>query len=242
MARVTYDSLWLLVIASCMALAIPATALASPPQCVPILERLLPGEFHYCEAVKDWQSHRDKEGVEEATYAALWGEKRAQFDLGVYYFNGAHGVARNAPLGLAWLSLAAERKDAHYVALLASARANATKEEWADAQALLAKMQPQYGDQTAAKRAGKRYQAEMWALRDHIWSVLSTNMMDPWSDRLAMEIDGLGTVQPLIALQALQHEGDTYFQGWAGNVSVGPLVHVVSESHTTTSPPLRTSR
>jgi hypothetical protein len=149
----------------------------------------------------------------------------------VYYFNGSHGIARNAPLGLAWLTLAAERKDAHYVALLASARAQASQEDKADAQAILAKLQPQYGDQTAAKRAGKRYQAEMWSLRDHIWNVLSTNIMDPWSDQVAMEIDGLGTVQPLMALQALQREGDTYFQGWAGDVSVGPLVHVVPQSH-----------
>lgn len=237
MAHHTFGFPCSLIVACLVVMGIPGTARASSTQCVPILERLLPGEYHYCEAVKDWQAHKDREGLAEAKYAALWGEKRAQFDLGVYYFNGSHGIARNAPLGLAWLTLAAERKDPHYVALLTSAKAEASQEDQADAKAILSKMQPLYGDQAAAKRAGKRYQAQMWSLRDHIWNVLSTNIMDPWSDDVAMEIDGLGTVQPLMALQALQHEGDTYFQGWAGDVSVGPLVRVVSQSHEPSSSP-----
>jgi TPR repeat protein len=60
--------------------------------------------------------------------AARWGEKRAQFALGVDYFNGRRGVTADKVQGLAWLTLAAERKDPYYVSILASARAQSTPE------------------------------------------------------------------------------------------------------------------
>lgn len=203
-----------------------SAAEGSAGTCVPILARLLPGEYHYCLAVRDWQQGRDRRGFEEAEYSAEWGEKRAQFDLGVDHFDGRHGVEADHPLGLAWLTLAAERNDRHYVAILASARAEATAQEQVQATALLAKMHERYSDTYAVDRAERHYRTELWSIRDQVWGVLLTNPVDPWSDRIVVQIDGLGAVQPMIALRSLQSVGTTYFQGWGGHVTVEPLVPV----------------
>ena len=99
---------WLVICAVMACQPVAAAAGNSSGTCVPILARLLPGEYHYCVAVRDWQRGRDRSGLEEAEYSAEWGEKRAQFELGVDHFYGRRGVKADHPLGLAWLTLAAE--------------------------------------------------------------------------------------------------------------------------------------
>ena len=193
--------------------------------CVPALEKLLPGEYHYCVAVHDWQRGANQSGFSEAKYAAGWGEKRAQFALGVDYFNGRRGVAADKVQGLAWLTLAAERKDPYYVSILASARAQSTPEERQQADALVARMLPDYGDANVAAYAERRFRAQWWVIRDHVWDALIASHLDPWSNNTAVAIEGLGVVQPIMALRKLRQAGDTYFQGW-GHVSVGALVPV----------------
>lgn len=208
---------------------------ASEP-CVPILEKLLPGEYHYCVAVHDWQRGDNRAGAFEAKYAATWGEKRAQFALGVDYFNGRRGLPVDKVQGLAWLTLAAERKDPYYVSILASARAQSTPEEQHQAAALVAKMLPDYGDAHVADYAERRFRTQWWAIRDHVWDALSVSHLDPWSNRTGVEIEGLGVVQPMMALRKLQDAGNTYFHGW-GQVTVGPLVPVNSEPASASSTP-----
>lgn len=221
---------WLLLCA--VAACHPAAAAVAHPTgtCVPILARLLPGEYHYCVAVRDWQHGRNRLGLEEAEYSAEWGEKRAQFELGVDYFDGRRGVAADRPLGLAWLTLAAERNDPQYLSILASAHAQATPAERQQAAVLMAKMGERYGDAHAQTRAERRYRRELWAIRDQVWDVIRINdplhPIDPWSSSTVVQIDGLGVVQPMAALKQLQSAGDSYFQGWRGHVTVGPLVPV----------------
>jgi hypothetical protein len=215
----------------CMALTCHAAANAADhtsEPCVPILEKLLPGEYHYCVAVHDWQKGDNRGGLFEAKYAATWGEKRAQFALGVDYFNGRRGLAADKVQGLAWLTLAAERKDPYYVSILASARAQSTLEEQQQADALVAKMLPDYGDAHVADYAGRRFRAQWWVIRDHVWDALRVSHMDPWSSHTGVDIEGLGVVQPVMALQKLRDAGQTYFHGW-GQVTVGPLVPVNSK-------------
>ncbi|GLQ99421.1 sel1 repeat family protein [Dyella mobilis] len=213
-----------LILLAAMWVVYPATA-ATPLSgtCVPVLEKLLPGQFHYCVAVHDWQKGDDAAGFSEAKYAARWGEKRAQFALGVDYFNGRRGIAIDKAQGLAWLTLAAERKDPYYAAILASARSQSTPQEQAQAQALVAKMLPSYGDAQVAQYAERRFQAQWWAIRDHVWDAMQGTGLDPWSKDTAVVIDGLGTVQPILALRKLQDAGDGYFQGW-GHVTVGVTI------------------
>lgn len=216
-----------LVVSAALGLVpLAASAKSGTPPCAPIMARLLPGEFHYCAAVRDWEAGRDQGGLDEARYAATWGEKRAQFDLGVYYFNGRHGAPTDHALGLAWLTLAAERKDPHYLATLESARTQATPDEQAKAQALLPRMIDEYGDVHAVDRAETRYRRELWTLRDELWRAVLTAAVDPWSKDTHVQIEGLGVVQPVEALTTLQNIGIDYFHDWGGNVVVGPLIPV----------------
>ena len=212
-------------------------AMDVPPPCAPIMARLLPGEFHYCAAVRDWEGGHDRRGLDEARFAATWGEKRAQFDLGVYYFNGKHGAPADHAQGLAWLTLAAERKDPHYQAVLDAARAQATPEDRAKAQALLPPMIEQYGDVHAVDRAEKRYRQELWAIRDQVWHGLLQSPVDPWSEDVMVQIDGLGVVQPVKALTTLQDVGTAYFKDWGGNVTVLPLIPVDGPGTASRNPP-----
>ncbi|MBE1159052.1 hypothetical protein [Dyella acidiphila] len=192
--------------------------------CTPVLEKLLPGEYHYCVAVHDWQRGNNRSGLSEAKYAATWGEKRAQFALGVDYFNGRRGLTADKVQGLAWLTLAAERKDPYYASILSSARAQSTPAQQQQADALVATMLPDYGDAKVAAYAERRFRAQWWEIRQQVWDTASASHMDPWSINTAFAIDGLGVVQPMIALRKLQDAGTTYFDGWGGHVTVGPLI------------------
>ena len=127
--------------------------------CPPGLERFLPGVYYYCVGARDLADHREARGVEMLKLAAAWGSKPAQFTLGVGYFNGDI-VAQDRAQGLAWLGLAAERRDPGYQAVLRSALARSTAAEQAQANALWRSMRPRYGDAHAATRAERRYRHE----------------------------------------------------------------------------------
>ena len=132
-------------------------------------------------------------------------------------------------LGLAWLTLSAERHDPQYVSFLASARSQSTAQEQQQARVLATKMHERYSDAYAVARAERRYRHEMWAIRDQVSDVIRVNSLhpiDPWSSGNVVQIDGLGAVQPMLALRNLQVAGNTYFQGWGGHVTVEPLVPV----------------
>lgn len=128
------------------------------------LERLLPGNYYMCLAAADMADGKPTESAEMLKTAASWGSKRAQLGLGVLYFNGTD-VPANRPLGLAWLTLAAERKGEPYTAIFASAQSKATPAERLQADALLTEMRPVYGDEVALARAKIRFQREMDPIR-----------------------------------------------------------------------------
>lgn len=138
----------------------------SPPvQCPDTLFRILPGAHDFCVARKDWQRGRYLAGIDMLKRSAAWGIKDAQLFLGVIYFNGDH-VSANRPLGLAWLGLAAERKEARPMQLLKSAYGKATPAERQQAQRLMNAMWSTYGDQQAAVRADRHYQRALHVLTE----------------------------------------------------------------------------
>jgi hypothetical protein len=131
------------------------------------LERFLPGVYYYCVGARDLAGHREARGVGMLKLAAAWGSKPAQFTLGVGYFNG-DVVAQDRAQGLAWLGLAAERRDPGYQAVLRSAWQHSTAAEQARANALWKAMLPTYGDASAVRRAERRYQHERDQLLDGV--------------------------------------------------------------------------
>lgn len=145
-------------LASTSASAETALAALAKSDCPSGLEHHLPGVYYYCVGRKALAGGNDGKARSMFEIAAAWGSKQAQFMLGLGYFRG-DAWARNRPLGLAWLDLAAERQTPLFVAILRSARSHASAAEQAEAARLLQTMKPRYADAHAAHRAFRRYQA-----------------------------------------------------------------------------------
>lgn len=118
----------------------------------------LPGRANYCLGLRDWRDGHYSSGLELIKLAAGWGNKSAQYTLGLIYYGGHH-VATNPVRGMAWLKLANERaNDAQVKLATRSAWKLATPAQRAGANALYDKMLATYGDHVAAARAWQHLQ------------------------------------------------------------------------------------
>ncbi len=174
--------------------------------------------------------------------AASWAYKPAQYDLGVMYFNG-EGVPIDRPLGTAWMILAAERDNPHYVRMrdemvtvLTDAQFSRTDELWRE-------MRKTYGDKVALRRAKAQ-----WAL---VKSQMTGSRVggDPGELRVglgygagsympyaSLQFVGLGALTPAgstsgaIAYRQFQQSDDPYspifLKYRKGSATVGPLQEV----------------
>ncbi|WP_430391444.1 hypothetical protein [Dyella sp. 20L07] len=200
--------------------------------CARGVERFLPGSYYYCVARRELAKGNQAKSMASLEQAARWGSKPAQFLLGVGYYKGD-----NAPLdrarGLAWMALAAERKDVVYMAVLKSALAQSSDEEkvWADQ--LYRDMLGTYGDDVAAKRAERRYQRERDALtRNEAYGAeICIEGLNAAHMEAAKESGGNNNFCPSRQpVWQVAQQVDVYaaelFQGWAGHVTVGDLQKV----------------
>ena len=122
--------------------------------------RFTPGLYYFHKGCDDY-SRGDHVGAMHAwQVAAGWAMKDAQYDLGIAYFRG-RGVAIDRPRGLAWLALAAERKDEAFVTSLAAAWDEASEAEHADANAIWRELRKHYADAVALPKAEGRYRQEV---------------------------------------------------------------------------------
>lgn len=190
--------------------------------CPSSLERILPGRYYMCEAQRDFWLGRQDQSMEMMRDAAAWGNKRAQYALGIMYFNGQHAPV-NRPLGLAWLALAAERHDPDIEPAFISAFGHVTPDELAQANALWLQMRPKYADNVAAKRAKTRYEREMRPLADvmafggevYLSGLSFGELGRTPSTPMTSSAFGVG--------RGLQAMAADYFYGWHENVTVGEM-------------------
>ncbi|MEO6965802.1 MAG: hypothetical protein ABI076_07885, partial [Acidobacteriaceae bacterium] len=97
-----------------------------------------------------------RRGLELLELSAGWGNKQAQYTLGMIYFNGDQ-VAQDRARGIAWLMLANERhNDSQTDLVIRSAIQLATPEQIKTAQRLFQDMRKKYGDSVAGARAWRR--------------------------------------------------------------------------------------
>jgi hypothetical protein len=125
--------------------------------CPRAYENILPGDFYACEARAAYGRGKDDKTVEWLQEAAYWANKDAQHALGLMYINGDVDVDENVPLGVAWLALAAERKNPQYQLDYAAMRARITPQEDQQAARLFQQLRRKYGDNVAEKRAIRRF-------------------------------------------------------------------------------------
>lgn len=91
--------------------------------------------------------------------AAWWGDKLAQHNLGVIYYQG-DGVDRDPARAWAWFALAAERGYPEFEKVWKAVWHELDEDEQERAQAILAELEPRYSDRVAVDRTARRMERE----------------------------------------------------------------------------------
>jgi hypothetical protein len=198
--------------------------------CATGLERLLPGQYYFCAAVRDYGQGHDSRAVERLRDAAYWASKPAQYVLGLMYFNG-DGRPANRPLGIAWLALAAERHDPLFESAFSRAYLGSSAEERAQADVYWRDLRNQYADPVAGRRAHRRYLAEIRMIEAASavgGSVFIDHLSPPNGDAAGQfgaggEPNRVGGGSSFSMNKLLSHAGDDFFRGMAGTVTVGEV-------------------
>src|SRR4051812_39067026 len=112
------------------------------------IARYLPGVSFFQKGLEAYRKGQSAAAIDAWQSSAGWAMKDAQYNLGLAYFKGT-GVAADRPRGLAWLALAAERKNPTMQASLAAAWDGATDAEHQQANAIWRDLKKQYGDDVA---------------------------------------------------------------------------------------------
>lgn len=107
--------------------------------------RFLPGSYSYRKGCEMFKRGDGKGAIEQWTVAASWAVKEAQYNLGIAYYKG-QGTAANRPLGVAWLAVAAERRNPEFSESLAAAWMESSADEQRRANELYADLLQRYGD------------------------------------------------------------------------------------------------
>ena len=124
------------------------------------ISRYLPGVANFQKGLDLYKKGQASAAIDAWQTAASWAMKDAQYNLGLAYFKG-NGVAADRPRGLAWLALAAERKNPRLQASLATAWDSASDAEHQQANAIWRDLRKEYGDDVALPKAKKRFDAEV---------------------------------------------------------------------------------
>lgn len=201
-----------------------------------------PGMVNYCRGLRDWENGSYGSGMELLKLAAGWGNKDAQYTLGLIYFKGEH-VPADLARSLAWLMLANERHNAPKTIMVErSVQKLATPGQKRQARQLFRQLRTRYGDKVAGARAWRH-------LRNRLkTSPLSLSMGRP-RNICFMEGGGLVPWAPGIlddphvlclssgpAHEAVARIASNYFDGMTGTVSVGPLQSVIAPASASSLP------
>lgn len=202
-------------IASEAAAAAPAAAADTKIyNCIDGLIGLLPGDYYSCRARYYFERDDNMLGVSMLESASYWAKKDAQYVLGLIYFNGdTQGYVANRPVGLAWLGLAAERKNPAYVRTFLAAQAQSTPADVEQANILRQKMSLKYGDKVAGKRALQRFEHGMQSLEQ------TANA----GGSLYLSGYSIYPENAMTVVADMHKRADSDFQGLIGTVTVGDI-------------------
>jgi hypothetical protein len=183
--------------------------------------RFFPGTYFFRKGCEAYRRGRAEEALDLWRVAASWGQKSAQYNLGIAYFRG-EDVGRDVPLGLAWLGLAAERHHPVFQESLDAAWYQSTVEERIAGKRRFTELKSSYGDEVALRRALRRYEEERRNLTgSHLGAVGALTIHSANSPR---------GQNGALYLDELQREADVYFDPGTGSVNVGDLIPLTDES------------
>ena len=115
-----------------------------------------PGVFFFEKAVDAFEKEQYVFAIEMYQVAASWAYKPAEYNLSVMYAKG-EGVPVDLPRAMAWGALAAERGASRYVRARDAINVTLTSEQVAEANRILEELKPKYADETALKKAYRRW-------------------------------------------------------------------------------------
>jgi len=215
------------VLAATFAVAVPAAVRAQAGSGIIGLNeeeaRFVPGLYYFHKGCDYFKRGYPAAAMDAWKVAAGWAMKDAQYDLGIAYFRG-RGVPVDRPRGIAWLALAAERKDEAFETSLAAAWDEATSEEHDQANAIWRELSKEYSDKVALPRAQNRYTQEI----NHITGsrVGSPGHVWVWTR-------STGRVDVEYFKSEMQERADRNFGKLpTGTVDVGPLQPVIDDGAT----------
>lgn len=190
--------------------------------CMDGWERFLPGDYYACRARYHLQRQHPSQALAMLKEAAYWANKDAQHVLGLAYVDGdIAGIPADRPLGIAWLALAAERKNASYVHDYSVAVLQSSASDIASASQTYVALHKIYGDHVAGRRATRRFIREIKPLDDA--AAMGGNFA---------YISGL-TPFPQSAFtlsQKVHKQAEKDFDGLQGTVTVGVLERIEAPS------------
>lgn len=111
-----------------------------------------PGAYFFALGVDAFRHADYNHAIEMYKVAASWAFKPAEYNLGVMYFKG-QGIPADRARGAAWMILAAERGDRHYVAARDVMITALTNAQFAETDKIWNQLKPTYGDAVALHRA-----------------------------------------------------------------------------------------
>ena len=180
--------------------------------------RFTPGLYYFHKGCDYYRRGDHAAALHAWQVAAGWAMKDAQYDLGIAYFRG-RGDVIDRPRGLAWLALAAERKDEAFVTSLAAAWDEASEDEHAQANAIWRELRTHYADAVALPKAGNRY-------RQEVSQITGSRVGMP--GHVSIWTRALGRVDVAWFKTQMQERADRNFGRLpVGHVDIGPLEPVV---------------
>jgi len=114
------------------------------------------GEAYFVRGAAAYRKADYKFAIQMYEVAASWAYKPAEYNLGVMYARG-QGTDVDLPRAMAWMALAAERNDKHYVEARETVYASLSKEQFEQANEIWRELKKTYGDEVALRRAKARW-------------------------------------------------------------------------------------
>jgi len=115
-----------------------------------------PGEYYFLLGADAFRKGNGAFAVQMYQVSASWAYKPAEYNLGVMYARG-QGVPVDLSRALAWMALASERNEKHYVDAREAIYAEMSKEQFEQANAIWRELKPTYADEVALRRAKARW-------------------------------------------------------------------------------------
>ncbi|GAB2542757.1 tetratricopeptide repeat protein [Rhodanobacter koreensis] len=185
-----------------------------------------PGQYFFNIGAYAFMHHDYVHAVRMYELAASWAYKPAEYNLAVMYARG-QGTAVDLPRAIAWMRLAAERKNPVYLKAQTLIEANLKPGGAGKAEAIYKELESRYGDESAMRRAKNRWvevqKGQTGSLTGH-----------PIGPGYVGNPNGTHTTDSSLLYQELMASEDPYN---TPTVTVGTLVPVKSDGIQTSKKP-----